>query len=208
MPKRKRGDEKIYRHGKVYKYDNEGNYISEFESYSTCCDLEGISAGHLWDILNDGKTKRVKGFIYTYDYYIKFPIDKKLIDGRKKSPQSEVLYQYDLDGNFIKEWESITQASKELKINRCHIGNASKSDFKRQGRGFLWSRIFIDKAPKFKRTPSHSKIVEQYSLKGKLVNTFKSGAEASRKTGINRFSIYHCVNENQKTAGGFFWKYK
>lgn len=207
MPRKKTGNEKIYKRGKIYKYDNDGNYICEFESYQICCDLEDISAGHLWDILNYGKTKRIKGFIYTYDYYIKYPIDEKLIILPRKGTNQKNLYQYDLNGNFIRKWESIAQASKELKINRSHLALASKSNFTRQGCGYLWSRKFVKKTRKFfKKTKGN--IIEQYSLNGKLIATFKSGSEAEKLTGINRFSLYHCCSNRQKTAGGFIWKYK
>lgn len=40
---------------------------------------------------------------------------------RKKA--TKIIYQYDLDNNFIKEWNSIDEASKYLKINRGNIGS-------------------------------------------------------------------------------------
>lgn len=50
--------------------------------------------------------------------------------------------------------------------------------------------------------------VAQYSLDGELIATYESGADASRKTGINHSHIMECcANKRYKTVGGFVWKY-
>lgn len=57
---------------------------------------------------------------------------------------------------------------------------------------------------------SKSKPVCQYSLDGRLLNTYKSAVEASRQTGINRQCINNCCNNliGYKSAGNFIWKFK
>ena len=47
------------------------------------------------------------------------------------------IVQYDRSGNFIREWKSIQQASKELNINRSDIGNVCNGRYKTAG-GFIW----------------------------------------------------------------------
>lgn len=47
------------------------------------------------------------------------------------------IFQYDLEGNFIREWKSITKASEELKINKGNIGSCLKGRYKSAG-GFKW----------------------------------------------------------------------
>lgn len=39
----------------------------------------------------------------------------------KDHPRAKAVLQYDLYGNLIKEWETASQASKELNIGRTHI---------------------------------------------------------------------------------------
>lgn len=52
---------------------------------------------------------------------------------------SKPVLQYDLQGNFIREWESITKASKELFITRSHIGEcANNYKYVKQSGGFIW----------------------------------------------------------------------
>lgn len=47
------------------------------------------------------------------------------------------IVQYDRSGNFIREWESIQQASNELNINRSDIGSVCNGRYKTAG-GFIW----------------------------------------------------------------------
>jgi hypothetical protein len=204
MPKRKTGFEKVYKHGKIYKYDKKGNFIAEYDSLAIACDLNGK---HVDDVIRGGRTKYVKGFYFSYEYHIKFPKERLPVLRQKGVHNKIKVYQYHLNGIFIKEWESATKAHQELNINRAQINKASKSNFKNKAGSFLWTRIFIKKAPKYIRgTHKRAKIVEQYDLKGKLISTFKSAREAMRQTKIT--SIPNCLINNQKSAGGFIWKYK
>lgn len=54
-------------------------------------------------------------------------------------PNRKVIMQFSKDGEFIKEWESINLASKELKINRSNIIRVCKNDTNRKiAGGFIW----------------------------------------------------------------------
>jgi group I intron endonuclease len=63
---------------------------------------------------------------------------KKMENGAWKSKaSSKPVLQYDLEGNFIKEWESKTQASKELHITVPNIVQNTIGNSKSAG-GFIW----------------------------------------------------------------------
>jgi group I intron endonuclease len=63
---------------------------------------------------------------------------KRMQEGAWKSKaSSKYILQYDLDGNFIKEWESKKQAGKELKINPVSIANNTCGISKSAG-GYVW----------------------------------------------------------------------
>lgn len=51
------------------------------------------------------------------------------------------------------------------------------------------------------------KEVEQYSLDGKLIAVYKSQAEASRKTNINRYTISDVLRGRNRTGGGYIWRF-
>lgn len=58
---------------------------------------------------------------------------KKLISEQKSKP----IIQYDLEGNFIKEWKSATQAAKELRLKNAPISKVCKQN-KGTVYGFIW----------------------------------------------------------------------
>ena len=50
---------------------------------------------------------------------------------------SKVLLQYDLQGNFIKEFPSVNEASRELGKSQANISRCANG-FKNQAYGFIW----------------------------------------------------------------------
>lgn len=54
-----------------------------------------------------------------------------------KNGRARAIYQYDLNGNLIKEWLTITDASKELNIFRQSISDCLNGRNKTSG-GFIW----------------------------------------------------------------------
>ena len=54
----------------------------------------------------------------------------------------------------------------------------------------------------------HNKSKKVYQIKdGKIINVFYGVADASRKTGISKYSIYAVVTHRRNTAGKFKWRY-
>ena len=54
---------------------------------------------------------------------------------------------------------------------------------------------------------SRAKPVNQYSLDGIYIATYKSIKEASRTTGTDQTGIVDCCKGKLKTSGGYIWKY-
>ena len=58
------------------------------------------------------------------------------------NPFSKRVIQYDLDGNFIKMWDSIKDAQQTLKIShisRCCLGKSKTAG------GYVWKHNCLDK---------------------------------------------------------------
>lgn len=49
-------------------------------------------------------------------------------------------------------------------------------------------------------------VIIQRNLNGSFVSMYQSACEASRKTGIGRAIISHCLNHRVQTAGGYLWE--
>ena len=118
--------------------------------------------------------------------------------------KSITVYQYDLQGHFIKEWESAKQAGKELKIDSGDIGKCRRGNKKSAG-GFIWKS---NKTQVIPYRHNNSTQIIQYTLEGNLIQEHTSISEASKTLHINPAGISNCANGYSKTSGGFIWKYK
>lgn len=114
--------------------------------------------------------------------------------------------QYSLDGDFIREYATISEAQEISGINS--IGSAVNGKAKQMG-GFIWRRkgedvgeIDFDRYSLYRARP-----VKQYSLDGEELASFRSIKDASEETGIQRLSIINCAKGKFRTAGGYVWRY-
>lgn len=159
---------------------------------------------HYWDMIDPTiDRKNVRGN-YTFD---NCQFIERSLNSRKD--KIKAVLQYDLDGFFIKEWESAVVASKKLKINHSHIISVclNRQGFKTAG-GYNWtykdSNIINNKQIIF----GHRKPVLQYDLQGNFIKEFKSLTEASILLNISRPGISHAILGKSKTASGYIWKLK
>lgn len=94
-----------YKAIKIYQYDLEGNFIKEWKSTAEACKELNLDKGHVCSVLKANK-HMVKGYMFRYEKYSK--IEPCL------SYKYKPIFQYDLDGNFIKEWKSTKEAESVL----------------------------------------------------------------------------------------------
>ena len=120
---------------------------------------------------------------------------------------SKQVSQYDLEGNFIKTWDSITKASIELKINQPDISSCCIFKLNQAG-GFQWvygnNKQNINKFIKKIKATS----VIQYDLENNIIKEWSSIKEATINLKLYDGDISKCCRGRQKTAGGFKWEYK
>jgi group I intron endonuclease len=119
---------------------------------------------------------------------------------------SKVVYQFDLDGNFISEYCSAKEAERQLGI--LAISHAARTDSKsskyKSAGGFLWS-YEKDNPPKYFNGSSKSKIrkVYMYDVNGNQIKSFDSIADAAReiiKEGDNHDSLCSKISSNCRNA--------
>lgn len=143
----------------------------------------------------------------------------KKVANQKKMP----ILQYDLEGNFIKEWPSCIDASRTLKIGNSRIADAIKG-IKNSAGGYMWR--YKDKDRWFpaiytnnrysedavRRSNENSKKpILQYSLSGEFIKEWKSGVDFCVDNNFPYKSsgfISSCCKGKVPTAYGFKWKYK
>jgi hypothetical protein len=121
----------------------------------------------------------------------------------------KIVYQYDIDGNFIKEWKSAKYASLALNIERASISSVCCGTYKSAG-NFIWSyekEISVSKyssnTGKLFRTS-----VKRISLVDNTSKIFASMKEAALDLGIKSYcNISSCCKGVRNTAFGFKWEY-
>ena len=113
--------------------------------------------------------------------------------------------QYNLKGQFVKEWVSATEASRELGIPQVAINSCClrKPKYNQAG-GFLWKYKHDEKPVVYK----HGKSVYKYSIDGELIAIYENITIAAKENGLVGTSISNCLHNRSKTAGGYKWKLK
>jgi len=111
--------------------------------------------------------------------------------------------QYDLNGEFIKSWNSIKEAGKELNIctstisKVCLNKNNNIKNFIFRYKGISLGNF------KSKR----GKKVIQYTLNNNQVKIWNSTAEIGRSFKCDPSSIANCCQGKSKTSFNYKWKY-
>ena len=136
-------------------------------------------------------------------------LSKKAI-GQIKERARNIL-QYDLNGNFIKEWRCIGDITEYYNIDasciyRCCL-NITKSS-----KGYIWrykdGKIICKKIDVYSANNNDIKNVYMYSKDGVFIEEFQSAKDAQNKTMINKTRIKRCCRGELFTTGGYRWKYE
>ena len=130
---------------------------------------------------------------------INIPKESRLSMAKKLS---KPVYQYDLDGNFIKKFNSTRIAGEELNISSAHICAVCNGK-RKTANGFIFKYYKKNKIAK------QNKKVVQLDLNNVLIKEFSSATVAAKELNILRTTICAICNHHtqRKTAGGYVWKF-
>lgn len=134
----------------------------------------------------------------------------KIHSGKKHEWNEKQIHQYNLNGEFIKSFKSVTEASLRTKILICDISYCALGN-KHTAGNFQWKYEKFDKIEAFDRKQNSinkSKTIIQYDLNMNFIKEWKGSRQPSEKLNINRAAIRNCLSNIAKTAGGYIWKYK
>ena len=172
---------------KVDMFDVNGNFIKTFKSRMEAFRETGICSSCI------GQAIREKGLAQGFQFrnhgeFFKLP--------RYEKSTSQKILQYSLDGEFIKEYPSILEASKSLSIP---VGNISKhlSDETDKCYGFIFKKYEPDYPLKIKGYVKHHKLQKQIEIEDLItgeIMKFSSLRSIDTKI-INRSSLRKYQNE-------------
>lgn len=105
----------------VFQYTKDGVFVKEYFSITEAQRITGINHNSIHRVLNDN-TQSAGGYLWTDKPTDNFQYVKR------QHPTSRPILQYDKQGNFIKEWPSIREASLKLGLHEANIARNIKSE--------------------------------------------------------------------------------
>lgn len=160
---------------------------------------------------------------YYIDYYDTYENGYNQNSGGDNNEQAinvtkKEIFCYDLEGNFIKKYNSLSDAERELNICNSNISRAAKTN----GRTlkYQWRYEYFNKISPYKRkcyTGFHKngkviKKVSQYTLNGEFIKTYDSITIAANESGANATCIGEICKDKglgkRKTSGGYIWRFE
>lgn len=124
--------------------------------------------------------------------------------------QKKTVYQFDLNGNFIRSYKSARDAAMTVSpdnqdtirasIKNCCLGTSYSSC------GFFWSyyKEFIKKEDYQNNINRRKNKIAQYTLSGKFLRYYDNIIEARNATGLR--NLYSSIR-GECSIGGFQWRY-
>lgn len=135
--------------------------------------------------------------------------------GSTEKTYSKEVNQYDIDGKYIKTWESAAVIERELGYNAKNISGVCLGK-NLTSCGFIWKffensidNILPKESKRGKKSIKGIHVIPifQYSITGILIERFSSITDAEEKLNIYHSNISACAKGKRKTAGGYIWKY-
>lgn len=140
--------------------------------------------------------------------------DKNPFYGRHHTEESLAKFrkrveQYSIDGEYIRTFDSLTEASEILDVDKSSLSKACKGTYKTYA-GYQWKLEGSEKEIKpYKRKQYNAKKVAMFNLCGEKLAVFESLTDAGRIFGVNGDKcIGDCCRGEQKTAYGYVWRYE
>jgi group I intron endonuclease len=121
-----------------------------------------------------------------------------------------LLYQLDLEGNFVKLWRNTSEPNKELGYNSGNIIMVCNNQ-RREANGYQWcyQKNLKDRINKpIKEINYNKNIVIQYDKNGNYIKEWNSIREAANTLNLQESKISNCCKGIRNHTGEFQWRYK
>jgi len=126
-------------HKPILQIDLNNNIINEWYGANEISKKENIDRNLLLESIKNKKIFNNFIWMYTEDYNLNINFDAYFINDihKKITKLSNSIIQLDLQGNYIKEWNSVKEINDCLNIHKSNIYRCC--NFKRkQAKGYIW----------------------------------------------------------------------
>lgn len=185
----------------INQYDLEGNLVKTWESATLLTKTTEFKRDGVTDCCK-GKRESYKGYVWRFA-----EIPKKEKSTKNNAKQ---ILQYDLEGNFIKEFSSSQEVNRELGYSATSIRACCRGTYNTCF-GYVW--IFKDGDIQ-ERLPMEilssrrlDERINQYDTNGKLIKSWLTMTDIKEHFNIlSTQGIAACIRGARKTSYGFVWK--
>ena len=185
---------------KLNQYDLNGIFIKTWDSLAELSEHLNLDPSTISKNITLGY--QTKGYIikkYNGNINNIKPYSRKLTTTK--------INQYDINGFFIKTWNSMKEITEEFGCNRSQINSCCKKK-QRLFRNKYYFRYYSGNQDNLiieNYIHPNSKKVGQFDNDNNLINIYTSVQEAIKV--FKNTGIYNCLQGKSKTCGGYIWKY-
>lgn len=188
----------------IYLYTDANNYGWDIFNVYIVETVECDSNIELRQSLND------KEIFYIQSYNSLYPNGYNIAKGGDVLPNTYEecsVYKFDLDGNLLTSYESMSDAARINSISQADISHCCNGEKVATVGGFYWSKnpVLVLKSEVKKKNTR----VDMYSKTGEFIKTFDSTVGAALEVYGDKKFKYYIKNglKSGKPAGGYIWKY-
>lgn len=190
---------------RVFQYNLNGEFINEFNSISDAAKYIKKKASMV-HIVCTGNRKSAGGYMWRYVS----GNDGNDIFPRRSKIDKRVVLQYTLNGDFVKEYESVSFAAK------CIIGNCAGlqeacSAVSRTYKGYMWiysEGEIKEKIPSLVIGKTTIRPILQFDIIGTFIREYNSINEAAKEVSGYVTDIANVCKGVAKSSKGYIWRYK
>lgn len=178
----------------VAQYDLNGNFIAVYQSLIYATSITGEPKSSIQHCCS----KKTYSGKYQWRY---FTGNSSNIDAANL--KNKTVYQFDLKGNYITYYKSVTDAAKSVNTRESNISAVCLGN-RTECKSFYWSY-----KKQFNYNPPSNKCIKVacYDDFGNLLCVYDSLRDAERKSNISRKLITNCIKGKSKHAGKVRWRY-
>ena len=125
---------------KVYQISLDGQILNIFNTIKETVEKTNINKKSIESCCDRNiiKSKTAGGFIFCYEEeFIELGIENILKTRQKYTSNSKIVLQYNKDGEFINEYNSVGEAGRINGINPSHIAGCCRG-IRNTAKGFIW----------------------------------------------------------------------
>lgn len=155
----------------IYQYALDGSFIEAHSSYKKASEVFNCSATSIEAAVKFKTTSN--GFLWTTFYTEKLDITNYHI----YKPES--VFEYDLNGNYIRKYKSTTDIINKYNISRTTLNRAIQGGYKVLDK-YYYSRTFTEKFEFIKPIKTRNSKIYLYNTNGEFYKEFESPLDCAR----------------------------